>query len=244
MKIKEMNNAHKFLIGAFILIALAFAYYNLGPNVSAQGFASIKAVPDEISVYFSVEGRGIDANTANEKFAGISAKVLIELEKLGISGGDVQSSGFNIYPEYDYSGGSARIKGYLASEQFTINTKDSNEAVSAVSAALKAGASVSSINFQLSREKENDYKIQALQLASEDARNKAEATALGLGKSLGRLVSVQSQEFYYPGPIALYQKTEGAPAISADQARESISTTPREIEVTANAAVTYKLRLF
>ena len=115
-----------------------------------------------------------------------------------------------------------------------------------VDAGIDAGALVSSINFELSDEKQNDYKAEALSEASADARKKAESTASGLNKKIGKLVSVQSEEFYYPGPIPIYAKAEGGgDAAAATEARQAaVNLRPQDIAVTASVRVEYRLRVF
>jgi uncharacterized protein YggE len=105
---------------------------------------------------------------------------------------------------------------------------------------------VSYINFELSDEKQNEYKKEALKKASSDARDKAEAIALGQGKKIGRLVSLENQEFFYPGPVVYY---EGATAVASgadageSAKRAALNISPQEIEITASIKAQYKISL-
>jgi uncharacterized protein YggE len=82
--------------------------------------------------------------------------------------------------------------------------------------------------------------------AGADAKIKAEATAAGLGKKIGRLISVQSQEFNYPGPLYAYEKAmdSSVGAANAEAQRVSSSLSPSDIEVSATLTVQYKLSKF
>ena len=98
----------------------------------------------------------------------------------------------------------------------------------------------SGINFELSPQKQSEYKTQALEQASADAKSKASATAAGLGKKLGRLVSVESQDFNY-GPVVYYAKAESSSG-AADAREAALQINPTDLNVYANVGVTYTIR--
>lgn len=246
---KKMNN--RIIIAIVIIGILAvggYLLFNAGAEVSAQGVSSITATPDRVSVYLSLQSRADTAEAAKNGLDTIHDKTLTELVKLGLERKEIQTANYNIYPDYDYTGGNPKIKGYVASEDIVIKLDKFDKVASIVDAAVDSGSLVSSINFELSQEKQNEYKAQALKLAGEDARAKAEATAEGFGKHLGRLVSVNSQNFYYPGPIAYYAKGGEAGVASASDisaVREAaMNIAPKDLEVTASIDARYKLSLF
>jgi len=239
---------NKFVIPGIIIIALVIAgyFYFSSPTVAAQGFSSIKAQPDEVSIYLDIQTKAPTAQEAQNKNLEISDRTQSALIALGIPSEDIQLLNYNIYPEYTYSNGQQIQKGYIASQQIIIKVKDFKLVPSVVDKSVEAGALVQTINFELSTEKQNQVKNEALKAASEDAKKKAASTAEGLGKSLGSLVSVQSQNFDYPGPIIYYAKADTAGVAEANgEARQAASSlAPRDIETTASVSVTYKLRAF
>ena len=233
-------------IVAIIVIAVVlvggYLYFSSQPIVSAQGFSSLNVEPDKVSVYLNIETRGATAQEVKDKNAEISDKVLDEMIKLGFERKEIQTLNYNIYPDYDWTSGTQKQRGYIASQQIIVKTNNFDKVAQVVDKSVDAGALVSSINFELSDEKQNSYKAQALEEASKDAEKKAESTAAGLGKKLGRLVSVSSQDFYYPGPIAYYARAEGDSGAIAEKAAVNIA--PSDIEVTASVSVQYKLSSF
>ncbi len=236
------------IVIAIAAILLVGGYLFLGnqPTVSAQGLSSIDASPDLVSVYLNIETKAQTAQEANSQNSEIADKVQTELIKLGLERKDIQLLNYNIYPQYDYSNGQQTQKGYIASQQVIVKVKDFKLVPSIVDKSVEAGALISTINFDLSTEKQSEVKNKALEQASQDAKKKAESTASGLGKSLGSLVSVQSQDFYYPGPIVYYAKIETAGIAEANgQAKQAASNlAPRDIQTTASVSVTYKLSRF
>ena len=242
-----MNN--KLLIALIVLGILIVGYviFNSEPTVSAQGFSSIDTEPDEVSVYIIIETRNATTQIAKDRHDEISDKVIDNLEDIiGLDDEDIKLINYNIYPEYDWNNGKQREKGFVVTSQIVVKTDDFDLVSEIVDAGIDSGALVSSINFELSNEKQSDYKAQALSEASADARKKAESTASGLGKKLGSLVSVQSEEFYYPGPIPIYAKAEDVSEVAAviEARQAAVDLKPQDIEVTASVRVEYRLRAF
>lgn len=241
----------KLLIGIVILAIIivgGYLYFNTGPVVSAEGFSSVKAIPDEVSVNINVETRNKtaqDAQTANKE---ISEKLLVELVKLGFDRDELRFVNQYVSPEYDYSKDyrEQTLKGYVVSQQLVVKTKDVNRVPSIVDAVITSGALVSYINFEISDEKQSIYKNQVLEAASRDARVKAESIAAGQGKKIGRLVSVTNQNYNYPGPLNYYSRAEGMAVdmVNADAMKAATNLAPNEQEVTASITAQYKLGLF
>ncbi|PIN89714.1 hypothetical protein COU61_03000 [Candidatus Pacearchaeota archaeon CG10_big_fil_rev_8_21_14_0_10_35_13] len=115
----------------------------------------------------------------------------------------------------------------------------------AVDAGINAGALVNYISFELSDKLRNSLKADALKLASEDARNKADAVAEGLGKRIGDIVSVSANDFNYRPWLAY----ESSPAKSvSDNGAEAMviaggtDIVPSSRDVSAQVSVTFKLK--
>jgi len=208
-------------------------------TVSATGNFDMQVDPDEAIVYLNIQTRELTAEAAKNQNAEITGKVLAALDKIGISKTDMQTENYNIYPEYDWSNGTQKLIGYTAQNSVKVTTKNFDTIGKIVDGAVDAGALISYINFDLSSQKNNDYKVAVLANASSDARRKAEAIASGLGKGLGELVSVQSSDYNYQ-PYPLYR----AETVSAGVAPKAVATdiTPKKLDVSATVTVTFKLR--
>lgn len=222
------------------VLVIGYYFYISGPQVMTTGYSEISATPDLISVYVNIEGRDMDIQKAQEKSLNISDKFLLELEQLGIPEDDIELSNYNTYEDYDWQTG--KTKGYVASQQMIIRIKDFNKTILVIRAATNSDALVSGINFELSSSRQNEYKAAALKEAGKDARIKADALAEGLGKSVGRLVSVQSQDFnYYPYPY--FSRDEMAVGNSgAEKALADMS--PQDLDVSASVSATYTMTQF
>jgi len=232
-----MNNKVLVIIIAIAVVLVGgYLLYNSGPVVSAQGSSSIKASPDEVSVYINVETKNQSAQGAQEMNKEISDKLLFELVKIGFDRDELKFVNQNVYEDK---------KGFVVSQQLVVKTDKTEKVPSIVDAVIQSGALVSYINFELSDEKQGEYKKQALEEASKDAMEKARAIADGQGRRLGRLVSLENQEAYYPGPIGLYAKAEGMDSAMANsEARKvALNIAPQDLEITASIMARYKLSL-
>ena len=250
----KMDNSIKItliVVSTVILLVLIgiLVYFQINPGntVSSMGIATVKATPDLVSVYFSVETDGETASEAKDANAEIVEELVSKLISMGFDREDVQTSNFNVYPVYDWESGKQKENGFKATHQITVEMPmdDSEKVGDVVDAGVDAGALVSYINFELTQESQNSYKAEALKLASEDARVKAEAVAAGLDKKLGKLVSVSTSDFgYYPWNVyeRAYSSTGAGYAEDAVMAKEAATNIqPGKQTVSASVSVAYKI---
>ncbi|MEM4589966.1 MAG: SIMPL domain-containing protein [Candidatus Micrarchaeia archaeon] len=228
---------------AILVIGFLFAIYYLYPKqssdktVSVTGNAQMKVLPDRVVVYAQILTKSKDsAEEAKNLNAQISDAVLTSLIKAGVNRSDIETSGFSVYPEYDWIQDQGQVlKGYAASNSMKITIADFENAGKIVDAVVNNGGLISYINYELSAEKMNEYKAQVLSEASKDAKTKAESIASGLGKTLGDVVSVSASDYnYYPYPI---YRAEA----SVDLKEISTNLPSAKLDVTATVSVTYKI---
>lgn len=229
------------------LVALFTANSSVsGKKVTVEGVATIDATPDLITVYYNIQGKGDTSSEAKDAADEIYDELVIELTLEGFDRSELKTQGFNIYPNYEYSNGKQTQKGYIATHSLKLElSSDEFDKVSgAIDAGVDANASISYINFELSPELQSEKKAEALELASKDARVKAEAVASGFNKKVGRLVSVQVSDFgYYPWNIYTARaESSGYDIEDAALAKESVTNiNPSEQQINAQVTATYKL---
>ncbi|MBU3913385.1 MAG: SIMPL domain-containing protein [Nanoarchaeota archaeon] len=236
------------IAAAIIIVALigVYSFFQVMPvtrnTVNVQGTSQVKAVPDLVSLYFSVQTQGTSSQEANDKNSEIVDNVITNLVKLGFERKEITTEGFNVYPDYSWSSGQQKLIGYKASHNIKLemSTSRTDKIGGAIDAGVDAGALVRYINFELSVEKQNEYKALALKQASEDARIKAESVASGLGKRVGSLVSVSVSDFGY-SPWALYSN-DAMVSGAAEAKSATTSIQPGEKDINANVQAVFSLK--
>lgn len=225
-----------------LIFSNGFEINREGKTISAEGVSTIKAMPDVVSVYFNVETKAKTSENATKLNADIVDKLKINLIAQGFDEKKIQTQGFNVYPDYDWINGRQVSKGYIATHSLILkmSTDESEKIGKAIDAGVSAGAGISYINFELSQEKENEYKAEAMKLAAQDAKIKAQATASGLDKKIGDLVSVSISNFgYYPWRM---YSGSGVAEDAMLAKEEATSITPSEQEVTASVTAVFKIK--
>lgn len=236
------------IVGAVILLALlgGYAFFNAFPGtsntVNVLGTSQIKAVPDIVTIYFSAQTSGETSQEANDKNSEIVDIVITNLVKLGFERKDITTEGFNVYPDNVWENNRYVQKGYKAIHNIKLEmpTSETGKIGDAVDAGVDAGALISYINFELSLAKQNEYKALALKQASEDAKIKADSVALGLGRKVGKLVSVSVNEFgYYPWRL---YSNDAMVTGAAEAKSATTSIQPGEQDINAQVTAIFSLR--
>jgi hypothetical protein len=220
---------------------LIYQKMNPGVQLTAQGVSQIKATPDIASVYLNVQTKGVDAVTAKNKNSETVDAILTALIKEGFERKDIQTLNYQISPDREWINGKMVDKGYIASYQIRVEmpTEQSSKIGDVIDAGVNNGATLNYINFELSQAKQNEYKALALKQATEDARIKAESIALGLGKQVGKVVSVSSSDFGY-SPWRMFDAVAGASTAEMKTAATSIQ--PSDQDINANVNVVFALK--
>lgn len=229
--------------GILLLVVIVIAFINYSAystTVSSTGTAKIEVLPDFVVVYFSVDTKGASAKEASDKNAEIVGKMKSSLLAAGISEDEIKTQSFSVNPNYDYYNGGQRIIGYSASHSLKVEISvDEKEKIgSVIDAGIGAGAGISYINYELSDENQKKYKVEAIKMATEDARTKAEALAEGSGNKLGSLISISSSEFDYRPWLAASED-----AVKGNSGAEiATSITPSEQEISASVTAMFRIK--
>lgn len=241
---QKMDNSIKItliVVASVLVLALigGWMYFRVNPSstITVQGQATIEVQPDLVVTYFNVLNEAGTAEEAKNKNAETVDEVVSSLMNEGFAREEIQTQDFSVQPKYSWSGGQSRIVGYEARHtiKLEISTENIDKIGNVIDAGINAGANVNYINFELSKENQNKYKAEAIKVATEDARTKAEATAEGLGKSVGRVISVSSSEFgYYPWRVL----EAGESLVSKDVATQ---IQPSDQEISASVSVIYTI---
>ncbi|MDQ2746477.1 MAG: SIMPL domain-containing protein [Acidobacteriota bacterium] len=188
------NNPGKIvlLVGALILFAAALYVYRPRENrltrITVVGDAQTKVAPDTAQITFSVVTQNAQAVNAQQENARKSEAVKTAVEAVAANvKPEVKTSDYSLNPEQDYSKNVPKISGYEVKNTVTVSIQDLSQVGAVIDAATKAGAnSIEGIQFVL---RENSpAQGDALALAAQQAKTKAEAVAQSLGGKIVRIV--------------------------------------------------------
>lgn len=202
-----------------------------GPIVLTSGEGVVSLAPDRAWTHVSVESRARSPQEAQRSNAGTIKTVLQKLRDAGFKEDAIQTRGYDLQPEYDFKDGRQIPRGYVARNTIEVRVDDLSRIGEVLDVAVAAGAtSVGSIRFDL---KDRDTaEREALRLAVQDARRRAEAAASAAGMTIERIVRIEEQRLRQapPMPLMMAERAVGSDAAPPVQ--------PGEIEVRAAVAMT------
>jgi uncharacterized protein YggE len=200
---KQLSTKLAGLLSLIVLLsacgtAVAPAIDTGGPmtdTITVTGYGEARGNPDmaTVSVGFTITESDVSEAVAqsNETIAAITAA----MKELGIEEVDIQTTGFNVWPEdvWDPQTGQATgEKRYHVDSTMQINIRTIDDVGKVLETALTNGAnSIYGLNFGI--QDTGDLAVQARSVALENARNRAEAIAEGLGLAIGEVSSVTDQ---------------------------------------------------
>lgn len=238
------------IAGVILIVALSFLFVfqprasSTSESITVQGISNIKATPDLLSVHFNVETEGETSSEASEANSKILEKLTEALIAEGFEKEDIKTENFNVYPNTYWENDKMKEDGFKASHSVLIelSLEQFDKASEVIDAGVNAGAGVSYINFELTQKSQNEYKAQALKLAAEDAKIKAESIAEGFEKSVGKLISVSVNDFgYYPWNVYSTASAGYAEdAIAVKQFARNLE--PTEQDISASVSAVYKMK--
>jgi uncharacterized protein YggE len=164
--------------------------------------------------------------------------VLDRIKAAGLPADAVQTTGYNLQPEFDYANGRQTLRGYVARNQVQVRIDTLGKTGDVIAAAVATGATnVSGVRFDL---KDRDaVERDALRLAVQDARGRANHMATGAGVSIDRVIRVEEHRDHVdmPRPMPMNMAMTDARAAQA-----AVPLEAGEIEVRVRVTLTAAIR--
>lgn len=187
-------------------------------GVTVSGHGEFDAPPDTGYVDVGVQVTAGNVADARTQAAAAANGVIGSLKSNGIDEKDIQTSNYNIQPNYNYdkNGGQPTITGYTVTNTVTAKVRKLDSFSKVIDDATAAGGNnvrVQSIRFGV--EDDQKAKEQARANAVDDAKAKAEQLAKLSGVSLGKAIAITEVAAQSVGPM--YQGAFAA-APAADSA--------------------------
>ena len=179
------------------------------------GAGEATVVPDQLTFSLSVTSKRLELDDALGSSSATMRRVLGVLEDLGVRSADVQTTGLQMHPEYDYPDYSPPVlTGYRVTQRAQVKVRELADGGKAVSAAIEAGGNgvrVGDIRLGVS---DPDAALgKARDAAVEAATAKAQQYAAATGQSLGDVLALREVDSDTP---------RRAPVLSGYAARDSV----------------------
>lgn len=153
-----------------------------------EGEGKISAQPTLAQISFGLLSEGTDVSKIQADNSTKMNQMIASVKTLGIQDKDIQTSQYSISPQYDYTNGVTRLKGYQISQIVTLKLRDLSKVGDVLNRVGQLGGNqVNGPTFTI--DDPTELNQQARLKALEDARKKAEALSSVLGVRIGRVVT-------------------------------------------------------
>ncbi len=235
-------------------------------TISVSGTGEAYAIPDIATFSFSVTENDKTIKAAQDKANQKINDALAAVRASGVADKDIQTTGYNVYPKYEYSSsicprpptptmdstgggvsggvaiycppGKQILTGYEVDQTITVKVRDTSKVGDLVT---KVGAlAVSSISgIEFSVDNREQYVAQARAQAITDAKDKAKELAKELGVRLGSILSYNEN-----GSNPIYNSAMGLGGTDMKSlAVPAVAEVPTgENKITSDVSITYEIK--
>jgi len=214
-------------------------------SITVSGTGSVSFVPTEALVSVSVITQEATAEGATSSNSVITLSVIKALNSIGISNSSIQTSSYDLSPNYNYNNGQAppTITSYTVTNSLQVNVTGTGanqlgvRAGQVIDTAVKSGANQVNLQFTVPDSVSAQLSNEALHNAVLAASNQAQVIASSLGVNLGGVLAASTTSNYYPQP----QYAFGALAVASTTTEALTPIVPGTLTLTATVQVTYAI---
>ena len=207
-------------------------------TITIGGEGKVTAIPDIAAIEIGVSTEKTDVASAQKENTTKMNAVTKKVKDLGVDEKDIQTTQYNIYPQYDYTNNRQQLRGYQIAQNVRIKIRDLSKIGAILEAATSAGANqVSGVSFTI--DDPEKLRQEAREKALDNAREKAKALAGRADVKLGKIVSFSESDSGTP-PVPYYARAE-AFGMGGDMAVKTPDIQAGSLEVVVNVNVSYEI---
>ena len=166
-------------------------------HISVTGIGEIDEEPDQVKLNISISAQEASLVEAKQIADQRYSTVLEQVKAAGIDEKYIKATRINAQPQYEWGSGKRIYKGELVSRSLNITINDLDKVSQLMQAIVENG--VSSIDgITTGFQNPEELEQQALGIAADDAKRKAEFLAKRLGRELGQAFMITEQNVSAP----------------------------------------------
>jgi hypothetical protein len=213
--------------------------------VQVSGEGEIKIKPEYVLITTTVFSRAQQAQAAQKN----NAKEMARIDKIlkqdfKIDAKDIQTSSFQVAPQYEYQQNKSVYRGVMVSHMLTIKYRKTDDIGNLLDRLLEGqsqegfGVRIEGITF--GSDQMRSMQAQALEQAVTDARNRATILAKAGGKTLKSVRKISDSQIRAGGFQPMREMKMGG--MAATDMASSTAISPGELSVTANVQVEFEIQ--
>lgn len=208
-------------------------------TVTFSGQGKVIAKPDIALVDLSIVTEASSSKTAQNDNSKKSKSLTDFLKGQGVDEKDIKTTGYNIYPQYNYPQyQKPSISGYQVNQSVQVKIRDLDKVDNILDGVVTSG--VNQVNqLQLTVDEPEKLRAEARDKAIKDAEDKARELTKTLDINLGHIVNFSENTGGYPVPM-MYAKDSMASGMGGGGGGPSIPTGENEISV--DVSITYQIK--
>jgi uncharacterized protein YggE len=182
----------------FLLSFSALASKDI-PQIQVQGNCEVKVIPDRGRITFLAENQSKDQKEAVKKTTEQINDLKEAIEELKLKNLELNNSAYAVYPVREWEKEKVIEKGFRATLSLEVTTSEISRIGEAMMKASKVGiTNVGELQTFLSLEKSQDEYLKCLDIAADDAKNKAVQIGKKLGFTIGNVISLNEVPMTQP----------------------------------------------
>ena len=199
-------------------------------TIRVMGIGNVKVAPDTTKLSFAVDSLHKDYESAYAEAAVGNRDLRKALEQMQLPKDSLKTSDFSITKETEWNRKTNKYKfvGFKLRQSLAIELPLDSVITSKVMSALGAAWPELEVKISFVKKDSHDVKLQILESAIKDAREKAEVIACTLGHKLGGIVNVDYSKRRLD--IHVREEVYDCCALEAPGSIGSIDYTPEDIE--------------
>jgi len=209
------------------------------PAITVNGSSEVMVAPDQATVRLGIVRQAPAAQAAQEQANALAQEILAAVGRTGVPASQIQTARLVLSPVYaprnPDSRDAPRIVAYTASNSLSVRVTNLTLVGPVIDAGLKAGANqLEGVQFSLMNDLAS--RQQALRLAVEEARSKAQVMADALRVNL-----VEVMEASESGVSVVPFAEAGLAGVQARALAVETPVSPGQIQVRANVTLRYRI---